>query len=372
MGVLITGSGLYTPKQSISNEELVASYNAYVDSYNNENKLLIDAGEIEPLIHSDTDFIKKVSGIEQRFVLDKEGILDPERMRPNLVERSNEEISIQAEISVDACQQAMDSAGVSANEIDAVICGCANLQRAYPAVAIEIQEELNIQGYAYDMNVACSSSTFAIQNAFNDIRSGVAERILVVNPDICTGHLNFRDRDGHFIFGDACTAVLLEKDNVNNLPKAFEILGTKLKTEFSNNIRNNFGFLNKPENSDADAPDKLFIQNGRKVYKDVVPLVESHIKDHLEDLNLEVSDISRLWLHQANLNMNESIAKRVLGREASKKEMPIVLNEYANTSSAGSIIAFHKNKSDISSGEVGVICSFGAGYSVGSVVLRKL
>ena len=73
MGVLITGSGLYTPKQSISNEELVASYNTYVDSYNNENKLLIDTGEIEPLIHSDTDFIKKVSGIEQRFVLDKEG-----------------------------------------------------------------------------------------------------------------------------------------------------------------------------------------------------------------------------------------------------------------------------------------------------------
>ncbi len=100
--------------------------------------------------------------------------------------------------------------------------------------------------------------------------------------------------------------------------------------------------------------------------------MEEHIKAHLEELNLEISNISRLWLHQANLNMNESIAKRVLGRNANSKEMPIVLNEYANTSSAGSIIAFHKNNSDIASGEVGVICSFGAGYSVGSVVLRKL
>ena len=372
MSVLITGSGLYTPSQSISNDELVESYNKYVDSYNLENDEAIKSGDLIALVHSDSDFIKKVSGIEQRFVLDKEGILDPKRMRPSLKERSNEEISIQAEIAVDACKQAMEQAGRSADDIDAVICGCANLQRAYPAIAIEVQESLNIEGYAYDMNVACSSSTFAIQNAYNDIRSGVAERVLVVNPDICTGHLNFRDRDGHFIFGDACTSVLLEKDTGNPQQNAFEILGTKLKTKFSNNIRNNFGFLNKPEDSDSEASDKLFIQNGRKVYKDVVPMVEGHIKTHLEELGLEVSDLSRLWLHQANLNMNESISKRILGRDANEKEMPIVLNEYANTSSAGSIIAFHKNNSDINAGEVGVICSFGAGYSVGSVVLRKL
>ena len=93
---------------------------------------------------------------------------------------------------------------------------------------------------------------------------------------------------------------------------------------------------------------------------------------HLEDLNLGVPDVTRLWLHQANLNMNESISKRILGRNPNEKEMPIVLNEYANTSSAGSIIAFHKNNLDINKGEIGVICSFGAGYSVGSVVLRKL
>ena len=170
MSVLITGSGLYTPKESITNEELVASYNSYVDKYNSKNEKSINSGELELLVHSDSDFIKKVSGIEQRFVLDKEGILDPERMRPNLEERPNEEISIQAEISIDACRQALENAGRSAKDIDAVICGCANLQRAYPAVSIEIQEALGIEGYAYDMNVACSSSTFAIQNACNDIQ----------------------------------------------------------------------------------------------------------------------------------------------------------------------------------------------------------
>ena len=92
MSFLIRGSGLYTPKESISNKELVASYNSYVDKYNSQNEKSINSGELEPLVHSDADFIKKVSGIENRFVLDKEGILDTERMRPNLKERSNEEI----------------------------------------------------------------------------------------------------------------------------------------------------------------------------------------------------------------------------------------------------------------------------------------
>ena len=371
MSVVISGTGLFTPKDFITNEELVESYNKYVDISNLENEKAIASGEIDALTHSDAAFIKKVSGIEKRYVIDKEGILDPQRMRPNLEERPNDEISIQAEISISACREALTQAGKSANDVDAVICGCANLQRAYPAVAIEIQKELGIEGYAYDMNVACSSSTFALQNAVNDILSGVANCILVVNPDICSGHLNFRDRDGHFIFGDACTAILLEKKSANNSKDCYEILGTKLKTSFSNNIRNNFGFLNKPENSDANNPDKLFIQKGKSVFKEVVPMVVEMISTHLEENNIEIDNVSRFWLHQANLNMNTLISKRLLGREPNINEVPVVLNEYANTSSAGSIIAFHKYKEDLIAGQLGVICSFGAGYSVGSVIVRK-
>ena len=203
MSVFISGTGLFTPKESISNDELVQSFNSYVAIFNKENKDDIEAGIIDALTPSNSEFIKKASGIEQRFVMDKEGILDVSRMRPRLEERPNTEISIQAEMAVDASRAAMDQAGLNSSQIDAVICGCANMQRAYPAVAIEIQNELGISGYAYDMNVACSSATFAIQNAYNDIQSGIADKILVVNPDICSGHLNFKDRDAHFIFGDA-------------------------------------------------------------------------------------------------------------------------------------------------------------------------
>jgi len=370
MSVVISGTGLFTPEEHITNEELVQSFNDYVAKYNEDNKELISLGDLEALVPSSSEFIKKASGIEQRFVQDKEGILDINRMRPKLNERPNSQISILAEMAIKASQEAINQAGIDSSELDAVICGCANLQRAYPAIAIEIQQELGITGYAYDMNVACSSATFAIQNAYNDIQSGVADKILVVNPEICSGHLNFKDRDAHFIFGDACTAIILQRDGQSE--HAFRILGTKLQTKFSNNIRNNFGFLNAPEDSDPDSPDKLFIQKGRSVFKEVVPMVQGHIEDHLSDLEVDITKVKRLWLHQANLNMNQLIAKRLLGRDPEENEMPIILNNYANTSSAGSIIAFHQNKDDFSKDQIGVISSFGAGYSVGSVIIQKI
>ena len=136
MSVYISGTGLFTPKEFITNEELVKSFNSYVEAFNQENKTLIEKGNLEPLTPSSIEFIKKASGIERRYVQDKEGILDTTRMRPKLKERSNDEISILAEMAIDASNQALKEANLKSSDIDAVICGCANLQRAYPAVAI--------------------------------------------------------------------------------------------------------------------------------------------------------------------------------------------------------------------------------------------
>lgn len=101
-------------------------------------------------------------------------------------------------------------------------------------------------------------------------------------------------------------------------------------------------------------------------------MVAEQISSHLADNEIPVEALSRMWLHQANLSMNELISKRVLGRQASREEAPVILDDYANTSSAGSIIAFHKNNSDLPAGSNGVICSFGAGYSIGSVIVKRI
>ncbi len=369
--VVISGTGLYTPAQSISNDELVESFNTYSRRFNDENAAAIEAGETQPMPESSSAFIEKASGIKSRFVTDKAGILDPDRMVPRIPERSNDQWSILCEMSVKAAEQALQRAGKTAADIDGVIVACSNLQRAYPAIAIEVQAALGIKGFGFDMNVACSSATFGIQNAANAVQLGQARAVLMVNPEICTGHLNFRDRDSHFIFGDACTAVIVERADLATSPCQWDVVSTKLATEFSNNIRNNFGFLNRTAEESMSNPDKLFVQEGRKVFKEVCPMVAELIGEHLKENALEVSAVNRFWLHQANLNMNHLIVRKLLGRDATAEEAPVILDTYANTSSAGSVIAFHKHQDDLPSGSLGVLSSFGAGYSIGSVILRK-
>ncbi|WP_421990825.1 beta-ketoacyl-ACP synthase III [Qipengyuania sp.] len=368
---VISSTGLFTPDETITNEELVESFNRYVERFNTEHAKAIETGEIEPLQPSSVEFIEKASGIKARHVMAKEPILDPAIMAPRWPERSNEELSILAEIGVKAARQALERAGREAGDVDAVLCAASNMERPYPAMAIEIQQELGIDGFGFDMNVACSSATFGIQTAADYIRSGNARSVLVVSPEITSGHLNWRDRDSHFIFGDVATAVLVE-DAAVAPQQHWDILGTKLKTVFSNNIRNNFGFLNRASPEGEGTADKLFVQEGRKVFKEVVPMVAEMIVTEAGKLGLDPQALRRLWLHQANAGMNRLIAHRVLGHEANADESPTVLDTYANTSSAGSIIAFHKHNEDLAEGDTGLICSFGAGYSAGAVFLRKV
>nr|WP_312445285.1 beta-ketoacyl-ACP synthase III [Brevundimonas naejangsanensis] len=375
---VISATGLFTPEQSISNEELVGAYNAWAERWNAANAEAIAAGEIEAKTPSSEAFIEKASGIKARYVMDKSGIIDPERMLPNLPARGDDELSILAEMAVKAAQDAIQAWGKPVSEIGAVICAASNMQRPYPAMAIEVQQALGIEGFAFDMNVACSSATFGIKTAADFVASGSVKAVLMVNPEICSAHLNFKDRDSHFIFGDVATAVIIEAEDQAS-PGGWDIIGTKLKTSFSNNIRNNFGFLNRaalptdghePVSSDG-LSDKMFVQQGRKVFKEVVPMVSEMILDHAAELSLDPHGLKRLWLHQANINMNTLIGRKVLGREPEPGENVIILDDYANTSSAGSIIAFHLHHDGFEPGETGLICSFGAGYSAGTVFVQK-
>jgi beta-ketodecanoyl-[acyl-carrier-protein] synthase len=369
--VHITGTGVFTPPESISNDELVAAFNAFADAENAAHQDAILAGTKAAVPHSSSEFIFKASGIERRFVLNKSGVLDPSIMHPVLPPRGDDEISVMAEMAVDAAGKALAQAGIEASQIDAVICAASNHERAYPAIAVEVQKALGAGGFAFDMNVACSSATFGITVGADMIRAGTARRVLMVNPEICSAHLEWRDRDCHFIFGDVCTAVVLESGDETT--GGFEIVSTRLLTEFSNNIRNNNGFLRRTRvGAMGDNRDMLFKQEGRKVFKQVVPMVSELIQNHLADEHILPSDLKRLWLHQANKGMNDLIGSKVLGREPARHEQPNILQDYANTSSAGSIIAFSQFSDDLKAGDLGVICSFGAGYSVGSVIVRKV
>jgi beta-ketodecanoyl-[acyl-carrier-protein] synthase len=368
--VAISSTGLYVPPEAISNEELVSAFNAFVALENQRNAAAIAAGDCVARVESSVAFVEKASGIKSRYVMNKAGLLDPLRMRPKFSPRTDDQLSLSAEMAVAAAKDAMVRAGKSPTDFDGVICSASNSQRAYPAMAVEIQAALGIQGYAFDMNVACSSATFAIEMAVNAVRSGTNRAIMVVSPEITSSHLDWKDRDCHFIFGDVATAVIVER--LETAPAgAFEVLGTRLFTRYSSNIRNNFGHMTPNEDRDPDDRDLRFYQEGRKVFKEVCPLAVEHISSHLAAHGIASTDVRRYWLHQANLAMNMLISRKLLGRDATPDEAPVILDEFANTASAGSIIAFHRYHEDFKPGECGVICSFGAGYSIGSVIVRR-
>lgn len=369
--VVISGSGLWTPKHSISNIELVDSYNRYASKFNQENSKAIDAGEIEAKPFSSAEFVEKASGIKSRHIYIKDGVLDINRMRPKIPERSDEELSHQAEIALKAAKKALKAANKKPSDIDAVIVSCAYTQRSYPAIAIEVQGALGIKGFGFDMLVACSAATFGVHRAYEMIAAETAKCVLVINPELVSPQINYTDRDSHFIFGDVATAMVIEHQSTATSEHQFDILSTQAVTEYSNNIRSNFGYMSRSFDSSPYAADKLFHQEGRKVFKEVCPMAASHIAAHLERHDLTPKDVRRWWLHQANINMNTLITKRLLGREALPDEAPIVLDRYANTASAGSIIAFNLHHQDLAAGDYGLICSFGAGYSIGSMVVKK-
>jgi beta-ketodecanoyl-[acyl-carrier-protein] synthase len=358
-GTSITGHSVWHPPTVLENEELCVAFNEYVRRDNALHAAEIAAGTRTALKDSSPEFIIKGSGIIKRYVEDKTGLLDPERMCPNIPDRPEDQLSIQAEYGVNAAKLALASAGRTGEDIDLVVLGCSNLQRLYPALAIEIQHAIGARGYGFDISLGCSAATSATQLASQQVQLGQAQCALVVIPELTTPHMNWRERDSHFIFGDASVALIVEPTS-RARPGSWEIVSSRMMSKWSNNIRNNRGYIDRCDPSTENNVDKLFHQNGRRVFKDVVPLAETFIRDHITAHDLAPHQVSRYWLHQANKNMNDLIAKRILGREATRDEAPIILDEFGNTASAGSLIAFSRHNEDLP-----------IGNSLGSLLLKR-
>lgn len=360
----ITGIAYSIPDQVISNEELVSSFNDYIDQE--------FVGRDKTKEYSSADFIEQASGIRQRHVIDKEGILNIDRMRPCLPVRNKDTLALQTEFSLPSCREAIKDAKLNHHDIDAVIVACSIVQRSYPGIAVEIKKALGIEhGWAYDMTSGCSSAIFGISMAVASLRLGLASKILVVTPELYTCHSNFRDRRSHFIFGDGCSALVIENVAVDSCKPGFDIVDVELKSDFSNNIRNDIGFLNACEDYNESSDNYMFKQIGKNVREEVVPVTVEHLKKHCEKIGLDRSNVKKLWLHQANIHINRNIAHQFFGHEVNDDQCPNHLNEIANTGASGVVISFKNHHEGLVDGERGILCAFGSGYSLGSVIVQR-
>ncbi|WEX11325.1 beta-ketoacyl-ACP synthase III [Chelativorans sp. AA-79] len=370
--ICLAGLGVEIPEASISNEELVDAFNRWVGA---ENMGRAERGE-EPLPGSSADFIVHASGIRRRHVYEREGILDPARMAPVIPARGDGELSVMAEFGLKAARKALAHAKASPRDIDLVICSAAHHQRPYPAIAIEIQQALGAEGAAFDMGLGCSSALAGLHMAANLVRAGAHRRILVVTPELITAHLNFRDRQTHFIFGDAAVAFVVEAmDQGSHYPGRFEVVDTRLWTQFSSNIRTNFGFMSRLAQEDPynlAMEGQLIKQIGNKVFKEVTVAGHQFIVEFLAEYGHTPHTMRRFWLHQANARMNAMILKLAFGEEVGQDRAPTVLERLGNTAAAGAVIALAENHEDMEPGQFGLLCAFGAGYSIGGALLRMM
>ncbi|HEY1548983.1 MAG TPA: beta-ketoacyl-ACP synthase III, partial [Kofleriaceae bacterium] len=165
-GTAITGAGVWHPEHVLDNAELCIAFNEYVRRAN-------AAGAEPPLKESTPEFIEKASGIKRRYIVDKTGVLDPERMCPNVAERSDDQLSVQAEFGVNAIKRALAAAGRVGEDVDLVVCSTSMLQRSYPAIAIEIQHAIGARGLGLDLVLGCASAVAGVATATSMIQSGL-------------------------------------------------------------------------------------------------------------------------------------------------------------------------------------------------------
>ena len=366
---IIRSTGYWVPPNVITNDELVASYNAYAERFNEDHAAAINTGEVEAVPLSSADFIVNASGIERRHVVEKSGILDIGTLTPRIEPRPWEEHSYQAEFAMKAITPALEKAGLTGEDIDGVIVASSAQQRNFPALASELQAMIGSSGWSFDLTMACASALYGLHIANGMIRSGQARRILVSSPEIMTCINVHSRRDVHFIFGDAASAIIVEA--ADEKPGGWEVLGTHAQNKFSNALRSDFGFLNVAERTVEPDFQPGLDQDGHKVFKDVVGFAPTVARSLMEQIDLAPEGVSRTWLHQANIRMVEMIAKRILGRDRTPENAPAILQEYGNTSSSSVVMNFQMHSDDMAPGDTGVLCAFGAGYGVGAAAVRK-
>jgi len=259
-----------------------------------------------------------------------------------------------------AARQAIESAGIDANEIDLIIVATGTPDRVYPSTACLLQQRLGIRkAFAFDIQAACSGSLYALNIADQYIKSGAANKILIVGSELCSRIVDWTDRSTCILFGDGAGAMLL---------------GSSLQP----------GVMSTHIHSDGEYEDLLYCPNpnaglekngpgyitmrGNEVFKVAVNTLERIADETLDANGIDKSAIDWLVPHQANIRIIAATAKKL---KMSMDQVIVTLETQGNTSSASVLLAFNEAVRDgrIRRGQIVLLEAFGAGFTWGSALI---
>lgn len=269
-----------------------------------------------------------------------------------------------AQMSAEAAKKALDEAGMKAEDLDLIIVGTLSGDYVTPSTACEVQAILGAEkAVAFDINAACSGFMFAMNTAYAYIHSGIYQNALVIGAETLSKLMDWNDRSTCVLFGDGAGAAVVRADITGLLHFTQGADGSKGMVLSCRGRMNN-----NPLVKNSGKPDYVSM-DGQEVYKFAVSTVPASIQKVLEEADLEVTDIKYFLLHQANIRIIQSVAKRL---KADMNKFPTTL-EYCGNISAGSVPILldevHK-KGMLQRGDKLVMAGFGAGLTWSAAVIE--
>ena len=308
---------------------------------------VLSNSDLEKMVDTSDEWITSRTGIKERRISDKN--------------------TAASDVAYGAAEKALSAAGVSAQQLDAIIVGTITPDFIFPSTGCILQNRLGAKkAYAFDLMAGCSGFLYALHVAQGIIKSGGAEKILAIGVDVLSKVTDFEDRSTCILFGDgAGAAVLTASDEPGIL------------SSILNSDGNHWDLLYVPAGGSRTPIDKEVLKSreqyikmeGNDVFKVAVKSMESATVDAIAKANLSPEDIDLFIPHQANYRILEAVRKRL---DFPEKKVFSNLDKYGNTSGASIPLALDEavRLGNVEEGSLVLFAAFGAGFTWGASVVR--
>jgi 3-oxoacyl-[acyl-carrier-protein] synthase-3 len=329
------------PRKSVRAK--ISSVGAYVPPR------LLTNSDLERMVATNDQWITERTGIRERHIVDK-GIAT-------------------SDLATEAAKICLAKRGVAASEVEAIIVATVTPDMAFPATACLVQNKLGATGaWGFDLSAACSGFPYALQVGAKLVESGAHKKVLVIGADVMSSIIDYTDRATCIIFGDGAGAVLIEPCEEGEIG----LIDFEHEVDGSGAISLNMpaGGSRLPASHETiDAKQHFVHQDGGTVYKFAVRKMAEVAETILTRNGITGADLGCFIPHQANKRIILSTAER-LGLDPDR--VIINIDRYGNTTAGTIPLAMNTaiNEGHLKKGDLVLLASVGAGFTVGATLLR--
>ena len=303
--------------------------------------------DLEKMVDTNDEWIRTRTGIKERRILK-----DPDKATSYM--------------AAEAAKEALESAGVSPDEVDVIVMATVTPDYMFPATACLVQDKIGAKNaFAFDVSAACSGFIYALTTGATFIEAGRAKKVLVIGGDKMSSIIDYSDRTTCIIFGDGAGAVLLEASDDGT-----GIIDSIHYTEGDTNLalHQPAGGSMKPASHDTvDAREHSIRQDGRAVFKKATTGMADVSAEIMEKNDLDADDVAWLVPHQANLRIIDATANRM---GLSSDKVMINIDRYGNTTAGTIPLCLYDRKDQLKKGDNIILTAFGGGFTWGAVYLK--